>query len=98
MLIKCPACEHDVSDKAIRCNKCGEPINGNNNTTVATPQGKSPATLSYIIIVVIFIIGIVVFFGELNHFGDLKDQVDQINEMLEGHMRFMQSIMEGIGY
>lgn len=66
MLIKCPACEHDVSDKAIRCNKCGEPIN---NTTVATPQGKSSATLSYIIMAIAFIIGIVVFISEIHHFS-----------------------------
>lgn len=98
MLIKCPACEHDVSDKAIRCNKCGEPIKGNNNTTVATTQGKSPATLSYIIMAIVFIIGIVVFISELNHFSALKDEVAQIIEMQEAQMRFMQSLMQGIGY
>ncbi len=93
MLIKCPACEHDVSNKAIRCNKCGEPIKGNNNTTVAIIQGKSSATLSYIIMAIAFIIGIVVFISELHHFSALEDEVAQIIEIQEAGLRFIQSLM-----
>ena len=96
MIIKCPACEHDVSDKAIRCNKCGEPIKS--NTAVATPNGKTNATLSYIIMAIVLIIGIVVFVNELLHYGALKDEVNQILELQEAQMRFMQSMMEGMGF
>ena len=38
-LIKCPECQHDVSDKAAACPKCGYPIAA--YTQSAQPQTES---------------------------------------------------------
>lgn len=98
MIIKCPACEHDVSDKAIRCNKCGEPINGNADTTATTTKGNSTAILSYIIMALALIIGIIMFVRELQYYTSLNDQLELYIQFQEARMNMIRGMlgMDGI--
>ena len=58
-LIKCPACQHDISDQAQACPNCGHPL-----TKPAPATNKGPAGCLVAGIVIAAIIGGVAFFGD----------------------------------
>ena len=60
-LIKCPACQAEISPNAPACPKCGEPI----KSSVEKAQGgainmKDPVHLVGIVLVIIIVIGVII--------------------------------------
>lgn len=100
MIIKCPACEHDVSDKAIRCNKCGEQINKDVTSEAVTKFSIPKVTL--IIMIASMLMGLFFSFREIKRNKELEDYAAHQMEMLE-HLNetrkiMLENMMESFGY
>lgn len=63
MIIKCPECGAEISDKAVSCPKCGCPIAKTTNNEEKKKTDHSARILLIISIIVIAIIAIPVFVG-----------------------------------
>ena len=75
-LIKCPDCGRDISDTAVSCPNCGHPINIINQASqkpVVIEKTSKQWKIVKLVSVIVFIIGIMVFFG---NYDDKKGMSD----------------------
>ena len=100
MIIKCPACGQNVSDKAIRCNKCGEPINNDVANKAVSRFSLPKSTL--VIMTVVMLMGLFFSYREIKTNTELENYVTHKMEMFE-HMNesrriMLENLMESIGF
>ena len=102
MIIKCPACGQDVSDKAIRCNKCGEPIN--KDVATGTVARLSIPKTTLIIMSAAMLMGLFFSFREIKSNIELAKYVSLKSEMLGDRtetsiimLEYQMDMMESFG-
>lgn len=100
MIIKCPACGQDVSDKAIRCNKCGEPIN--KDVATGTVARLSIPKTTLIIMSAAMLMGLFFSFREIKSNIELakyaSHKLEMLEDMNETRRIMLENMMESFGY
>lgn len=100
MIIKCTACGHDVSDKAIRCNKCGEPTNIE-VAAEAVAKFSIPKT-TLIIMIATMLMGLFFSYREIKQNKELAKyasyKIEMWNQMNEMRMKSNEMWMDLLGF